>query len=306
MATICNCNTGLGNTGEGSCDPVGKVAKKLILTEYLDASGAVKSIDPTTTLDAAFFSALVNHADTSERWYPLPLMENVENVRADSVTQTFNSGKSIAVQQGIRSFTALLPNKSNAYAKKLQQAACKPLGFYIVDKDGNLMGDGSDVTELKPIKIDQDTWEVNYSFATDTEVSAAVLSFEWDQSVDDGDVRIIKKTEIDYNLFLLRGLLDVFGVNLTAISTTGFTIDLQACYGSLSDLEKITGLLAGDFTLYNVTDSASVTILTATEAPAGTYAFTYAAQDSSDVLRLSVSKDGLDSAELETVVITTP
>jgi hypothetical protein len=117
---------------------------------------------------------------------------------------------------------------------------------------------------------------------------------------------MVSANDIAIDLFDLRGLLDVYGTTPTAISTTGFTITLETFFGSMKDKVEVVGLLLADFILYNVTDSLPVTILTTTENPDGTYAFTFAAQTSGDVLKLSVDKNGFDSTPLETVVITIP
>ena len=118
---------------------------------------------------------------------------------------------------------------------------------------------------------------------------------------------MVSANDITIDMFDVVGLIDVYGGTPTSISTTGFTINLYNYYGTLKDKQEVQGLVAADFDLYNVTDSAAVTISTATETSSGTYAFTFTAQTSADVLRLSVDKNGYDSTiGLETVVVTIP
>jgi len=71
-------------------------------------------------------------------------------------------------------------------------------------------------------------------------------------------------------------------------TTTGFSAKLTLDYGNAKTKLPISGLVAGDFVLYNVTDSAAVTISTCTESPDGTYAFTFTGQTNTDILRLSL------------------
>ena len=63
-------------------------------------------------------------------------------------------------------------------------------------------------------------------------------------------------------------------------------------YGSLKSLVPDTGLLVGDFSLYNNTTASSVTITSVTESPDGTYTFVIPTQTSADVMVLTPSKDG--------------
>ncbi|WP_196302365.1 hypothetical protein, partial [Streptococcus pneumoniae] len=56
----------------------------------------------------------------------------------------------------------------------------------------------------------------------------------------------------------------------------------------------LSGLVAGDFALYNVTDSAAVTVGSVAESPDGTYLITFAAQTANDVLRITPTKAGYD------------
>jgi hypothetical protein len=79
---------------------------------------------------------------------------------------------------------------------------------------------------------------------------------------------------------------------------------LKTQYGSFLNPVLVEGLVAGDMALYNVTDSASVTITTAVEAPDGTYTISYATQSVADVLRLTITKDGYDFTAVTANTIT--
>ena len=83
-----------------------------------------------------------------------------------------------------------------------------------------------------------------------------------------------------------------------SISTTSFKTTMTFDYGTWKNKDVATGFDAADFALYNVTDAASVSISTCVESPDGTYTFTYTAQTSADVLRLTPSVAGFEFTPL--------
>ena len=100
-------------------------------------------------------------------------------------------------------------------------------------------------------------------------------------------------------------MLDVNSTNADPISTTTWEVDLFTDYGTALNRILVEGLIAGDFAIQNLTDALPVTVLTAPEAPAGKYILTFAAQDSADVLELTVTKAGFDfiRVKLNTVIV---
>jgi len=143
-----------------------------------------------------------------------------------------------------------------------------------------------------------------YVEATDTTVEKLNISFDWLLSEEDGNLRFIVPTA---DLFSSNGLLDI-AATMTNISTTGFKAKLftKEGYGDISKKYPMTGLLLADFVLYNVTDSAAVTITSVTEDPEGTYTFAFTAQTSADVLRLTPSLDGYDFTSVVATTVTIP
>ena len=105
------------------------------------------------------------------------------------------------------------------------------------------------------------------------------------------------------DISLLNGLLDVTSV-YSAIGQTSFKATLKTIFGTFVNPLLVEGLVAGDMALYNVTDSANVTITSAVEAPDGTYTISYASQTVADVLRLTITKDGFDFTAVTANTIT--
>ena len=105
------------------------------------------------------------------------------------------------------------------------------------------------------------------------------------------------------DISLLNGLLDVTST-YSSIGQTSFKATLKTQYGSFLNPVLVEGLVAGDMALYNVTDSASVTITSIAESPDGTYQINFASQTVADVLRLTITKDGYNFAAVTANTIT--
>jgi hypothetical protein len=290
----CKCDVGLGNTGLPNCQPIASVAKKLIIVPTYDDAGAKNGIDLSATLDQAYWDAAVNNADASQRWFPLASMENITHERADSILETAGSGKLAFIREGVKSFFGEMWKQSPAYLGKLKEARCTDISVFIIDNDGNIIGScPSEDGFLYPIAVDKDSWDARTVEATDSTVQKVSLGFNWSDDEKDEDIRMVTSDEYTGNVIGMKGLLDVC---VTEVSTgqTELVAKVSTIYGSKASPVAIKGLVAGDFDLTNVTDSATVAILTSVEAPAGTYTITYASQDLADVMTLGGSKNGLD------------
>ncbi len=298
----CKCNVGLGNTGTG-CTPIAEVAKKLILLEYFKADGTVNGITLSgTTFNNTFWSGKVNHADPKLRWYPLPDMKNVTTERAEGIKETYNDGTVGFVNQGGKSFLGLIINGPAQLQKELETARCVDVGIFVIDKDGNLLGNGSVAGVLQPFKLDKDSFSTRLIPATDTTLQKLEVGFNYSVDEKDEDIVMITAAEMTDSPINLKGLLDI-SHTVSGISTTGFTSTLKTKYGTPLNPVLDKGLLITDFAIYNVTDSAAVTILTMVETN-GVYAFTFAAQTVADVLRLTPTKVGRSYTDVIAATVT--
>ena len=289
----CDCNIYFANTGTPGCRQLMAVARKLILVPTFDSTGVRNKIASGATINAAYFTAAINNADTTKRWYPTGLIDNIEDARAEPIMETLNSQKKLFVQDGIRSFKGIIVEESNILLGQYEKFMCKDFSTFIIDKESNLIG-SYDGTDLYPISIDKDTFYPMLVKTTDTTVQKIQLQFEYSRSEMDKELKMILFAEMaGVNPILLSGLLDVV-VTTSSPATTSFKAALALIFGTFKTPMVVTGWLAADFTLYNVTDSASVTILTAVESPNGTYTITYTSQTSGDVLRLTATKNGYE------------
>lgn len=304
MATACSCEVSFLNTGTPNCIPAYKIWKKFIVVALTANDGTDNYISSSDTLDASYFSAKTNHVDASKRWFPLPAMKNVESTKADNITETFNDQSVLFVQEGVRGINALLVGQGPTMVGQLKTARCSQFGVYAVDGDGSLYGYTNNTADkLYPIPVDNNTWAPVWEMPSDTTVQKIKLTFQFDANLQDEYIGQIVSNDITgVNLFALRGLIDVDST-VVSCSQTQLVVKLYTKYGSAFNKLPIEGLAITDFyssvggtasRLYNVTDSAAVTISAMTESPDGTYTFTYASQTVADVIRITPVKTGYD------------
>ncbi len=305
MAACCDCNGTLSNTGTPSCQPIMGVGVKLILVNLIANDGTKNVIDISTyTGSQAEWDARLNDTDGSKRYYPLPAFKNVEDVKGDTIFETFNDTSNLLVQEGTRTYTGVMPNESPTLLGKMKEARCQKIGVYIVDDCGNLIGNiSSDGASLDPIPVDNNTWNPILVKATDTTVQKIQLSFEYSRLTKDEDLKMIAESESEIDLLTLRGLLDVNAAisNETTGDPSSFTSTMALDYGTAKNPIKVEGLVQADFSLFNETDSVAVTINGVVESSAGVYDFDIA-DSSGDTLTLSLSKDGLEMPDTTVVI----
>jgi hypothetical protein len=248
------------------------------------------------------WDARTENVDRSKRYYPLPEFKNVEDVKGDTIFESFNDTSNLFVQEGTRTYTGILPNETPNLLGNLKNAKCTKFGLFIVDDGGNLIGNISDDgLSLEPIPVDQNTWNPILIKTTDTTVQKIQLSFEFSRFAKDEDLRVIKSSDSAINLLDLDGLIDLIATFANE-ATTGVEASITYDRGEAAKI-PFSDVLFGEWTLFNKDTQLSVTVLTGPEAPEATYTLTWAAEPSGDVLQLSLIKDGFELYKAE---FTTP
>jgi len=291
MALGCNCNSGLSNTGRPNCVPLQSVTSKMIMVPLKANDGTLNYIDLTAPLPT--WNDLINEADASKRWFPLPNFENVELPKADSQFEEANSGRMVFLRQGKRSFSGELwaEDSTPTLLGKLQNNRCVDFGVYIVDVNGNLVG--SKVNGgLYPIPVDNPSFNPTFVFATDSTTQKIMLTFDFDRLFDESTMYMITPTEAGVNFNDLTGLVDV-NLTITTSNPTSVSFDAALDYGTALNPILFIGAVSADFACYNNT-TASVVAVTSVENFDGNYTLTFTAQTSGDLLTFSVDKDGFD------------
>lgn len=300
--TGCACNVGLSNTGRPNCVPIFGITSSLILVPIYANDGTKNGIDLSTTLPT--WSNLINEADASKRWFPLPEFENVELPKADSQFEEANSGRMVFLRQGKRSFAGELwaEDSTPTLLGKLQVSRCVDFGVYVVDVNGNLIG--SEVGGyLYPIPVDNQSFDPKFAFATDSTTQKIMLGFDFDRLFDESTMYMITVEEAGVDFTTLEGLKDVNLIGL-ASTTTVATFSAKLDYGTALNKIKYVGAdQLSDWSITNVTDNDTFAPDSVTENPDGTYSLNFATNPatSGDVIKVSVSKTGFSGSANATV-----
>lgn len=303
----CACGVSLENT-KFDCVPIFEVAYKLIAVQTYDSTGARNTIPFTANLNQAYFDALINQADTTKRWYPLPPMKNINDVRGDNKTFEFDDQSVEFLAEGARKFIGMIAGgKSGANSPQMkgliENIRCGDYSFYVVSVSGQLIGNvSSDGLSLEPIEIDEQSIVAQFMKKTNDAPQHLLLSFNWSQVATDDALRMFDCTEVGGAD--LKGLRGLFGVcyQLLDQTTTTLKFILKTLFGTETNPVTVDGLVTNDFVssddgavgqIYNETDGGNVPVVSV-ENPDGTYELTFAAQDLGDVLVIKPLKAGYD------------
>lgn len=300
----CKCDNTLSNTGIG-CVPIWATARKVIFLPAYNDAGTRNGIPYGTTLNAAYFTARINDPDASARWYPLPTGKNTEDKRDKSTFEPMDDQSTAFIQQAIRKFMIEITSLDGQGASSPQMIAailsarCLNLSVLIVDAENNLKGSNSDDgLSLNGILADAQSIDailVNSSLK-DSNTQKIDLSFNFSQSENDSNLKMISCAEVGgVNLLNLSGLKNVCS-KITNITQTGFDIELITEFGTPITPVLAKGLVKADFTkLRNDTDSADIIITTVTEKTAkGNYSVVIPSQTLGDSMSLTINKNGYD------------
>ena len=312
-----NCNLGITNTGQACTEAFG-VCDFLVAQQTYDSVGNLNGIDTGSgPFDAAFFAALINHVDPSIRWYPLPKMKNIANMRNDPEFKSWDDNSKSFIQQGVRSFMGIAIGTTGAAPQmtgKLDSLRGAGVSFYMVDKFGNLIGkvDPNNDTLFCGVEAEADTIYSVLGMTVDKDVQQIKFGFDFLQTEMDKELKMIKGSELAASISNLRGLIDVTD-NWSAPSITSFQVKLYTDGGTPLTPVLVKGLVAADFVssvggstakVRDKTASANVSI-TSVESPAGTYTIT-GTFPTGHTLILKPVKAGFDFTAVEANVILIP
>tara|TARA_R110000764_G_scaffold36200_2_gene80882 strand:+ start:10413 stop:11327 length:915 start_codon:yes stop_codon:yes gene_type:complete len=302
---VCDCKAGLSNTGLPNCIPIFGITSSLILVPIYANDGTKNGVDLSAVVPT--WSSLVNEVDASKRWFPLPAFENVELPKADSLFEEANSGRQVFLRQGKRSFSGELwaEDSTPTFLGKMVKSRCVDFGLYIVDVSGNLIG-SEDNGYLRPIPVDNPSWDPKFMFSTDSTTQKILLGFDFNRLFDESTMSMITVKEASQDFTQLEGLIDVNLLN-TVVNVTGATFDASFDYGTAYEKIIYTGaILPADWSISNITQGTTFTPDTVTENPDGTYALDYTISGSGMVVgnsvKIAVSKSGFDGEITATAV----
>ena len=138
---------------------------------------------------------------------------------------------------------------------------------------------------------------------TDDAVQKIEISFDFDVTEYDQNLRAIVAEEMTCDVRELRGLLDVY-YNVVSCTTTTLICDLYTDFGTALNRIPVEGLINADFIssdtnstgkVYDITDDSDLTITTVESSTIpGRYTMTYSGAISADLIQVLGKKDGFD------------
>ena len=278
----CLCGTGMNNTGLVNCIKGFKKTTGFLIVPILANDGFRNSINLSPGIN---LQNKVKHTDPSSRFYPVNDLKDVELPTAESRFETAKDGSKFKLADGIKSFKAVIYEAGSMFASKLQGVSCEKYGVYLYDIDGNLRGIKED-DELYPIEIGG--WDTIFMDATDDNVSKIQIQFDFDILLKISRYWVLSSTDLGVNPNTLLGLVDA---NLTEVSSgaTSTVLTISSDYGSGLTALPIVGLTTADFSAYNDTDAASVSVTVAESTTIdGEYTLTYTSQTVADKVTIKV------------------
>lgn len=314
--TLCVCDIGGGNLGRPGCFSIFDVTKQIVLVNYLKSDGSVNGIQLSAlssgVLDQTYLDERVKDVDPDTRWYPSPELKSVVDERADDITEDFEDTSSTFVSEGARSFEGLILKGDPILLGNLQQWRCLTTGVFLVDKSGNLIGDRSRDGYLDPILLQEDSFSAGLIKGTDTTKQKNRVRFVISQLMQDSNLGMIEAANITANLLGVRGLIDVVAETPTAVTTAGFTVQLNTTFGGVTSPVPAEGLELADFEANEISPTPgveSIASVTESSTTPGEYAFVWTAPvGSGDVHRISNPSTGplTKNYDLTAFNVTTP
>lgn len=260
----CNCSGKIGNTGFPNVKPFGVVAG-LYWVPILADDGTRNGLDLTSANLGSDLLGKVNHVDPSKRWYPFLNLRNVTQVEADPSFETMTNGERFLLRKGIKTVTYQVRDVTEQYYNKVADA-CVDFGLVRVDVCGNVSGilDGD---FLYPRPVNKGSFFSKYMDATDDAAPSVYIEMDYDLVTSDGDQWMIPAADFgSIKPLELKGMIDVVFDIVDVVSGTSLIVDASFDYGYANERLPWRGAVASNVSLYNNTDSASITFTMAESA----------------------------------------
>ena len=299
---MANCCT-LSNSQGDACPSILDIAKRIIVVPEVKADGAKNELANVGEVIKSTLIGKFDATDKDDRYFPLSILENVEDVRVEPTFFEFNSGRKAKIKEGTRTFTGFIPFQGPEYLGKLEDWACSKFGIYVIDKSGNFIyaTDASTKVKVQPIMVDQESFSAELVKKTDAEPVMIKITFDFRESEKDSLLRAIDASALDFDGLSSSDVYGLYDIKHVATDATvnGFVSTItENIYGF-----GIEGIISGDFSIYNNTTSADVPFTMA--AVDNVYTFTFTSPLTiADKVKLSVSKAGYDDSLIEAELVT--
>lgn len=276
----CSCNTGNGNTGLPNCVEQFGMGTGIGLINMVANDGSLNRIDISVASITTEWTSKLTNANRTKRLYPIIGLKNVDFPKEDTVYETDNTNQKEKIRDGIQSFVGEKWKVSPVFVSKVRQGICSRNGVYIYTPNG-VVGVKKSDGYLYPIEVA--AFDAQYGFQKGDAVSKMMITFDFEAQVNIGELWMVSYEDLNTTYSAQIGLIDVNYEIVTAATTTGVGLRLTTDYGSgLLNNQTVDGLVTASFSMYNNTDSASVTITSVTEVADDKYTFVFPSQTSGD------------------------
>jgi len=284
----CTCGDVHGNTGLPNCVQQIKKALGLGIVSTFQSDGTLNSIPLTTGVVS--FGDLFFNADRTQRVYPITELRNVTRPNEAEQYATDSAGGKVKVRDVVYRFMAEKWEVSPAYVAKLKNGECNQNSTYIFNADGVVGLKQVDV--LVPIKIK--AYAPTYADATDADPSKLMLSFDYSQETNIGELWLVPWSQLGITYNDIKGLIDV---NFTQVdapadggtnTTVAYALSTDYGFGN-PEAQNIDGLVSADFVCTNKTTGLSISLVSVVETPDVKYLFTLPSQTTADKVEIKLN-----------------
>lgn len=292
------------NLGASVCDNPVSVASRLILVPLAGSGGQANGFESDDQVNLLTLEARLNSPNKVDRFYPLPVLENVESKRGDAAFHEFSSGAKKFVKYGTKHFTAVIPMQHGQFLEKLKAWNGQKFGVFIIDIKGNFiyLTDKATRKKVLPFPVDGNSFVADFVDGTYSEVNMVKMDFDYKVSASDEMMRFIPASGLDFNGLDEDEVYAVWDVlaEVSNESVAGFDLKLTTDYGV-----AVTVLEQSDITVTDDTGTP-VTVTGASVGEDGTYTITCDSLSGGEVLEVSAVKDRYDFSALSKLSISIP
>lgn len=293
-----DCNTVINVTGTAPSICQMRTARRPVLVPKYAADGSVNRFDSAAAVTKAAFQAKLDETDPLDRFYALPLLEEVEDVRADPEFQEYSSKRKSFLMDGVRSFKALMPDGDPQYLGRINTWLNHDFGVFMFDEGGNMIYNYDQDGYIIPVPVDGRSFWNQLKKQTYNEESGVMIYFDFAETAKDSLLRMIPFADLDFDgrtgdLYGLQALR--ISIVTKAIGTTT-VVDVSTDYGV-----AVAGLVFGDFSLLDVDTAGDLAVTAAPESTTvpGRYTLTHTTTVALHTNRLTVAKVKYQSAVKE-------
>ena len=284
----CTCGDVHGNTGTPNCVQLIKKALGLGIISVVKSNGDVNAIDLGNLAAYSLIDELTNN-DRTARIYPIMDLRNVTHPDEAEQYATDSAGGKVEVRDVVYRMAVEKWEVSPAFVQKLKNGKCNRNATFLFNADGMVgLRRGH---SLYPIEIK--AYAPKYAHATDADPSKLMLSFDYAQNTNIGELWLISWAELGLTINDVAGLIDL---NYTVVdtpvdggtnTTVSYSLTTDYGYGNPAT-QNVDGLIATDFEALNVTTGLSISIGSVVETADVKYLFTLPSQTTADVVKISV------------------